>query len=181
MSNFASYICNPFKALRNARQLSLCAMLIALAIVTSLLSGYITIGLKVSFSFLFIAVIGMKYGPIIAGMSAAVVDVVQHLVKPVGAYIPQLTVTAAIGGIIYGIFLYKNKNIIWRLIISHLTVVILISVLLNSYVLMPLVGKAYIPFMTTRAVKCLIEFPADILLMIAVFRITAKIEKPTGA
>jgi len=149
----------------------------ALAVVTSFFNIYITVALKISFSFLFIAIISMKYGPVIAGICSGIVDLLQFIVRPVGPYQPLLTLTAVLLGIIYGLFLYKNHDSIWRIVLSHLVVIALVSTLLNSYFVAILYGKVFTEFLVARLIKNAILFPVEVTLLIAIINIYNRVEK----
>lgn len=176
MKNFLNYIKEPFSELGNIRNLTLCAILIAINVVFSLFSFYVTTALKFSFAFLFATIIAMKFGPVIAGFSAALADIIQYLIKPVGPYQPLLTLSCALMGIIYGIFLYKNKTQIWRIIVSRVINSAVISTLLDSYFISILYGKVFREYLTVRAVKNLILLPAEIIITVVVIQAIKKIE-----
>ena len=176
---------DPFKSLREPKNLVLVAMLMSLAVVTSFLNVQLTQALRLSFSFLFIALIAVKFGPFIAGAAGGIVDVIQFLVKPTGPYQPLLTLTAVLTGVIYGLFLYRNRRSmflyrdrqgLWRVILSHTVVTLLVSTLMNSYFISILYGKLFREFLVTRAIKNAIMFVPELLLLFAVIGIYYRLE-----
>ena len=64
---------------------------------------------KISMSFLPIAMMAIMYGPVYAGIGAAMSDFIGSMMFPVGAYFPGFTLTALLIGVVYGLFLYKGK------------------------------------------------------------------------
>lgn len=173
-----NYLKDPFKALADVRNLTLCAVLIALAVLTSFLNFYLFANMvKVSFSFLFIALIGMRFGPLLAGFAGAVTDVIQYLYKPVGPFQPLLTMTALLTGIIYGVLLYKDRFAAWRVIVAHLTVRVIVDTLMNTYFIAILYGKVFREFLVTRAVKNAVSFPLELILLFLIINVYRKINQ----
>ena len=171
-----NYIKNPLKDLKQTKALTLCSMLIALSVISSFLSFYLTTAIKFSFYFVFIAVIAMKFGPLIAAFCAAMTDIIQFIAKPVGPYQPLLTLSCALTGIIFGVFLYKNKKSLWRIIVSKLCISLLISSVLDSYFIAILYGKVFKEFLVTRTIKNIVTLPLEILLLYLVILAVDKIE-----
>lgn len=99
-----------FFELKSIRCITTVGVLIAIAVV---LDGFgsIRIGdfLKINFTFLPLAVIGMLFGPSVGFISGLAVDVVGYLVNPIGAFIPWLVLITGLEGLIYGLVLYNLK------------------------------------------------------------------------
>lgn len=87
------------------------ALMIALSVTARFLSILIPFGgaggLRIGFSPFFAKIPAFLFGPLMGGISCGLADVLGLLVKPDGAYIWALTLTAIIGGVICG-FLWKN-------------------------------------------------------------------------
>ena len=159
----------------DAKSLSYCSLLTALAVIFSILSFYITPAIKFSLSFVFIAIIAANFGVVPAAFSAAISDIIQYLIKPIGPWQPLLTLTAAITGIIFGLILYKNKTGIIRIIISRLVTSLFISSIIDTYLIAMLYGKVFTEFFTIRLTKNLILLPLEILAMYLSFKAINKI------
>lgn len=173
-----NYFHEPFKQLRNTKTLTTCSMLIALSVISSvIITFYPDITLKFSIAFIFTAIIASKYGPFIAAVSAALTDVIQYLVKPVGAYILPLTLTCALTGFLFGFFFYREKTKLWRIIVAQTINCIFISTLLNSFILSFYVGKAFEALIVARVVKNFIMLPIEILILFFIFSALKKIKK----
>lgn len=95
--------------------LVLTGLLIAISLVIKYFSTYVYIlgipALRVGFSGPFSNLPGILFGPVIGGITKALVDVLGYLMKPTGGYIPLLTVTAILGGILVPILWKSLKNI----------------------------------------------------------------------
>ena len=91
------------------------ALMIALSVAARFLSILVPFGgaggLRIGFSPFFAKIPAFLFGPLMGGISCGLSDIIGLFVKPDGAYIWALTVTAILGGVMCG-FLWKNiKNI----------------------------------------------------------------------
>ncbi|NLE12806.1 MAG: folate family ECF transporter S component [Clostridiales bacterium] len=94
-------------------RICLTAMFLAFAIVAKMLLPInITIfgagGMKVSMAGVFTAFPAFLFGPLYGGAASALSDLLGYIIRPDGAYIPWLTLTAFAGGCI--------KGLLWRLL-----------------------------------------------------------------
>jgi ECF transporter S component (folate family) len=103
------------------RFLVLAALFAALDIVcTRLLPPYFlppgTFLIRVGLQFLVLALAGWTIGPGWAMGAAMAADIVGVLINPTGTgqFFPGYTLTAGMGGLMYGLVLYKRKPNIWR-------------------------------------------------------------------
>lgn len=106
----------------STRDLCFMAMLVAITMVLSAISGYLRIGDSIKFSISFISVyVGAAiYGPVAGGTIAAVADIVSFAINPTGPYIPVFTVMEFLNGMFFGLFLYmraEQKRKLGRLLI----------------------------------------------------------------
>lgn len=106
-----------FKGVLSLKKLSvfqLCAvaMLIAVTVVLSAVSGYLRIGNfgKISVSFISVYAAAAAFGPIIGGLVGALADIISCFVNPVGGYLWQLTLIEFVYGFIFGLFFFKRDN-----------------------------------------------------------------------
>ena len=105
-------------------------------------------------------------------------SIISYISKPMGAYIPALTLTCALGGLIAGLFLYKNKSQIWRIVVLRITILTFISTLLDTYILSSVLSSVvFKELLITRAIKNLIALPVEIALLIIILNIVKKIQK----
>ena len=125
MKKFLSLFTQSAAELKKLRSLTGIAMLVALNVALSFATIPIGSTMKISISFLAIAIMGMLYGPVAAGMSAALGDILSYLLTPgnsMGAYFFGFTLTAFLGGIVYGIAFYSCKVSVPRVIIAKAAV-----------------------------------------------------------
>ena len=105
MSKKENLFVSSAKELKSTRNLVICAMMAALSIILmSTTSFYITPHIKIGFSGLPNRAIDFLYGPVVGCIFGGVMDIVKFLAKPDGAFFPGYTLTAMLGGLIYGTF-----------------------------------------------------------------------------
>lgn len=179
MKELLNILKHPFDDLKNIKNLAQCCMLVALSTITSFVTTvYPSAFLKISFTFIFLAIIGAKFGPVICGVCAAMADVLLCIIRPVGPYQPLLTLSAFAAGVLYGLFLYKNKCTLPRVIAVCATVGIVINQFVNTLFISMLYGKVFSAYFMVRLPKNLIMLPIEIILIYvtlnAINRITKK-------
>ena len=114
-----------FKKL-STRDLCFMAMLVAITLMLSAISGYLRIGDAIKFNIRFISVyVGAAlYGPLAGGVIAAMADIISFLINPTGAFIPVFTIMEFINGVFFGLFLYRTgvekQSVLKMLILAFL-------------------------------------------------------------
>lgn len=107
----------------------LTALLTALATVVFLFNFTIPIAgvqaVRVSFSEPFIRLAAVLFGPVFGGVASGLLDVLGMVVKPIGAWIPPITLTAILNGVIAG-FVWKmvKKASEKKLTVAYLLVIL---------------------------------------------------------
>ena len=92
--------------LKSIRCITVTAMLIALNLALKSVTVYISDDLKISFSFLALAAIGMLFGPTVGFLAGTITDILGLLIaNTIGAVNPLFTLVEATGGMLYGMFL----------------------------------------------------------------------------
>ncbi|OJF92920.1 folate family ECF transporter S component [Alkalibacterium sp. 20] len=72
--------------------------------------GVTTPVVRITFSFLPTALIGLLFGPWVGGVAAALGDILGFIIGGgVGGFFPGFTLSAFLGGLSYGVFLHKKK------------------------------------------------------------------------
>ena len=130
-------------------------LLTAIEIILSRFFSINTWNLKIGFSFVPIVLAAMLFGPIPAGIVAALGDFLGAILFPIGAYFPGFTLTAFITGCVFGSLLYRKPG--WKRILLAVTVnQLLLSLILNSFWISVLYGSPYLPLLYTRVFQCAI-------------------------
>lgn len=120
---------------KSAKSLSGLAMLFALLLLSkffSLPSGFGNLG--ISLAYLFLAVIGLVYGPVVSLIIGALSDIIGYFITPQqGMFYFGYTVQAALAAFTYGICFYKTRLSFGKVLLSRIIVGMLLNVLLGSY------------------------------------------------
>lgn len=151
------------------KKIILASMLSAILIILNRFVSIKTEVLVISFSFVPIMMSSIWLGPKYSTTIALLGDLLGAILFPFGPYFPGFTVSSAISGLIYGIFLYNdgkemsNQKLIIRLTVSSIIQLIIINIFLTSLWIHILYGKAYLVIMTSRAITQIIMIPIHII------------------
>ncbi|MDO4621828.1 MAG: folate family ECF transporter S component [Eubacteriales bacterium] len=149
--------------LSNIKILTTSAMLLAMAVIFGFLKVPITPTLEIRFTMIPIAVAGTLFGPVVGGIVGALSDIVAYLVKPTGPFFPGFTITAAIGGVIFGLMLHKKKITVVRMLIANALYSLIVGMILNTLMLAILYG--YLGDMTKFMAMFIGRVPKELLMI----------------
>lgn len=166
MNKFATNLKSSFNELKNLKSISICALFMALSIILGSLSFQITPTIKVGLAFICNSMIGLMFGPITGAVFGGVSDILKYIVAPTGVFFPGFTISAILGGFIYGIGMYKKPVSILRCAITKLVVIVIVNIVLNSIWLRIMYHTPIEYLLTTRIVKELIMYPIETALFI---------------
>ena len=106
----------------NTHKIAAAAMLVAIEIILSRFLSISTPIVKISLSFIPLSLLASLCGPLYSCAGAAMADFIGATLFPIGAYFPGYTLTAAMTGLTYGIFL-RNKRDGWITITAAVIVI----------------------------------------------------------
>ena len=135
---------------------------------------------RISLSFIPICAAAVFYGPIAAGVAAALADILSFFLFPSGAYFPGFTFSAFVAGILYALLLYKKKPSLPRSFFASLLVILVVDALFNTiwlYMLMP--GKTLWALFLPRFVKSLIMLPIETFIIFPFWRVLDRLRIKT--
>ena len=139
---------------------------VAMSVVISFTASVrVTETIKIGLGYLITALLGMLYGPFTAALAAGAGDLIKYLLKPDGAYFFGFTLTAMLGGVVYGVFFYRERCTIPRAIASKATVSLLLNCLLNTVWVSWLYGMPFLGALGPRVIKNLMALPFEIVLL----------------
>lgn len=128
--------------------------------------------------------IAFLFGPIPAGIFGILVDLIGHLISPKGAYFFGFGLNAFLGGFIYGLFFYRKfykiRYLVSRIICAKFIVSIFINLMLGTFWVTILNGKAMKILLSTRIPKELIVAPIHCLIAFTVIIFIHKIYYQLG-
>lgn len=160
------------KELRNPRSLAFAGLVAAFSILLESMPIYIMgPSLKIYFSFLFVALGGWVYGPVMGMMTGAVIDTVGFLLAGYGEpYFPGFLLSAMATGLITGWLLYRQPVRLWRIILLRLLVDYGVNVALGSVWKAMLYGKGYYYYLVTGVWKNTLLLPVEVVLVYLLLR-----------
>ena len=156
--------------LKDVRMLAFIALMIALKIVIGFIRIPVGENLRISLTYIIVAIEGMVVGPVAGMTSAFITDNLSFILFPDGAYFPGYTLTAMLGSLFYSIFLYQKKVTWPRIILSKIMNNYLVNVLLGSLWSSILYGKAYLVYATTSLIKNTVLLPLEVILLMVVIK-----------
>lgn len=163
---------NPFTAsmqeLKSVRCIALTALLISLNVTMDLLNIriWLTPELRVGIGFVLNASIAMLFGPAVGMMAGFCTDVLGYMANPVGgAYFPGYTLTAIVGGLIYGLWLYQRKPSRARVFGAKACINLVCNVGLNTLWLSMTGGSAMLALLPARLAKNVLLLPVEAILL----------------
>lgn len=148
----------------STKKIIIVAMLVAFDVIFSRVVAVNVLTFKIGVGFAAIAVCAMLYGPVWAGIAAALSDLIGALLFPTGAYFPGFTATAALSGVIFGLVLYKKRPDFKRSLLAALCVGIIVTMLANTAMISFVYGPKFWPLFVTR----LAEFGVMLVLQTAI-------------
>lgn len=148
---------------RKSRNLTLAALMVALILVFTRFLAVQMLTVRISLEFVPIALSSVLFGPVIGALCAALADLLGMLAFPVGPYFPGFTVSTAIYAFIYGLFLYKRPIKLNTVMLCVLVNVLVVDFVLVGLWLHILYQIPYSALVVTRAIKCAILYPVQVL------------------
>ncbi len=165
--------------LQSLRNVVFCGLMAAIAVALGYLTS-IQLGpyIKIGFSGYPNQVVACFFGPAVGAIFGAVLDVLKWFIKPTGAFFPGFTISAALGGIIYGFAFYKKKITVARVFVAHLIVTIFVNIFLNTLWLTMFYDQAVMAILPMRVVKNVCMLPVDTFLTFTILKALERTVKP---
>lgn len=168
--------------LKRVRSLVTIAMLLSLQIILGAMTLQIDSSIQITFDYLPLCVTAMFFGPVPAMLSGALADLLAFLIRPTGAFNPGFMLTAAVNGLIYGLFFYqksfdKPRKLVLAAALSRLIAVLIGNIFLNSLWLILMYGQGAWAWIPGRIIKNIIEYPVSVLLLFSLQGVMSRIRK----
>lgn len=135
------------------------AVLVALEIVLARFLSISTEHVRIGFGFVPLAVIAMLYGPLWAAAGAALADFLGAILFPIGPYFPGFTLTAALTGLVFGLFLYRRSraNKGWLSVVAAVVLNnLVISLFLNTFWISLVYGSPFAALLPLRIFQAVV-------------------------
>ena len=143
------------------------ALLTAMQIVIArFLAIPVTESIRFSFSFIPVVIAARRFGILGGLLVYGLGDFIGAMILPTGgAYFPGFTLTSAISGLIYGLYLAKKSGAV-RIVLSVLTSQVLCTLLMNSYWVSTLYGSDFGAVFLSRVPQSAIMTVLQIIFMV---------------
>ena len=165
-----------FKTKFTTRMLTTLALLTAVEIILSRFLSISAWNIKIGFSFVHIVVATILFGPLEAGIVAALGDFIGALLFPIGAYFPGFTLTAFLTGCVFGLFLHRKQG--WLQSIAAVGInQFILSLFLNTLWISILYGSPYGPLLATRVIQCILLTAVQLVCIQAITKVLARYGK----
>lgn len=193
MSNLVHLFRSSARELRTTRCLALTALLIACNVTLDLLGVGIKISpeLRIGFGYLFNASASMLFGPVVGMVAGAATDILGYFAgnASMGAYFPGYTLTAIVGGLIYGLWLYRpgagihgdsTRRRVLRIVGAKACINLFCNIFLNTLWLTTVGGKALAVILPIRVAKNLILLAPECILLYFVLSFVLVMQRSMG-
>ena len=164
MKKFTALFRDSMEEFKHVNTVTVMAMFAAISVVL----GYFTLVLgdylKIGFSTIANQFVYDLFGPVAGGLFGGALDILKYIIHPTGAFFPGFTISAMVGGVLYGCFLYKRPISFWRVLAAELTVSIICNMLLGTLWLSMLYGKAFMALLPMRVFKNIMMWPVNSIL-----------------
>ncbi|WP_051207691.1 folate family ECF transporter S component [Butyrivibrio sp. AE3006] len=167
------------KEFKHLKNVTFCGMLAAIAIILGYVATF-NIGnyIRIGFSGLPNQIVDYLFGPAVGAIFGAALDVIKWFLKPTGDFFPGFTISAALGGIIYGYAFYKKNITIVRVLVAQLIVKVFVNICLNSIWLKLLYGQALLAMLPGRIISNSVMLPIDTFITFVMLKAIDKTIRP---
>lgn len=154
----------------STKALVLAAIFVAMNIILSRLGAIMLFNGSVRFSFGNIPLIlsGLILGPLTGAMTGGIADLLGFFINSHGgAFHPGFTLSSILTGAIPGLVMFLSptkKSSLFNVAISNISILVIVSLILNTYWLSQLQGSAYLVLLPARAVTSIIITTLNILI-----------------
>ena len=151
----------------NVRSLCGMALMLALGVIVDQFSFYVG-PIKIGVGSIISAMLGCFYGPVAGGFATGVGDLVKYLVRPTGAFFFGYTLNAMLGGVFYGLFLYKAKATLPRVVSAKLLINIVVNGLLGTLWYSMLYGEGFNAIFGVRMLANIGKVPVESTVLLII-------------
>ncbi len=141
-------------------------LLIAMDVILTRFLSINTPVTRIGFAFIARVIAAIVLGPVPAAVAAGISDFIGAIAFPSGAYFPGFTLTAALFGLIYGLFLHKKVTPA-RVVGAVLTSQLVCSLGLNTLWLSIMTGSSFAALFVTRLLQAAVTSVVQIAAILA--------------
>lgn len=160
------------------KKLTTLAILVAMHIILSRFLSYSVWNMKIGFDFLPVSVAAVLYGPIGAAVVGGLGDFIGAILFPIGPYFPGYTLSAALSGVVLGLFLHREQKLT-RVLGAVAVNQWIISLLLTSFWISFTNLVPYWAMVTSRVPQCAIMTAVQIPVLMLLPRLLRTVKGGT--
>lgn len=165
-----AYWCDAAAELKDTRILVIAALLIAIRVAMKGVYIPLAPNLNINLGYFVNALGAMIFGPVVAGLAAAVSDTLGCMLFPKGPYFFPFIFIEIAGSMIFAMFLYRAKVSVTRLVLSRFCVSFFVNIVLNMPIMAlfykVVMHQSYTWMQLPTIAKNLSLFPLESLLLI---------------
>lgn len=176
MKELAALLTSLSQEMRQARTVTVYAMVAVVGMVLGSLTIHITDTVRIGFSGVPVTLVSHLFGPAVGGMFGGALDAFKCLVKPMGSFMSGLILIVMLKELLYGCLLYKKLLTLWRVLAVQLVVAVMCNLFLNTLYLSLVYGEASMVFLAPCIIRNLTMWPIDTFILSN----TAKVLEMTG-
>lgn len=178
LNNLINLLKSSFSELKKTKTIVTLGLLLAIALTLSTQSIKVGSYFVLSFTFICTSLAGFLFGPIPTALLGGLIDVVGHIMSPMGSYFFGYTFNAILSGFFYGLLLYKKQyqsdKLLIRVIISRLLVSIIVNLGFGTLWTSMFFGKSFWVLLPTRALKEVVVAPMQVFLVYTLIKVINK-------
>lgn len=159
----------------NVQKLVIMGVLVAMEIVLSRFLSFNTWNTKIGFGFIPIAAAAILMGPVEAAVCGGLADFLGATLFPIGAYFPGFTATAALTGLVFGLFFHKEQTPL-RVVPAVLINQFILGLLVNTYWISVLYGSPFKELLVTRVTQSVVLSIVQIAGILALANLLKRIK-----
>ena len=157
------------------------AIMAALSMVLNRFASIHTAGWTIGFAFVPIVFTAVLCGAFYAAAAGTLADFVGAMLFPFGPYFPGFTICAALMGLVYGLFLYRERLRWWQAVLPSLINNLILGLLVNTIWVSILYGsKTYWGWFLYRLPEYAILVPLNFIFIPILFRLGVLLRRRTG-
>ncbi|CAM3226032.1 folate family ECF transporter S component [Vagococcus fessus] len=140
--------------------IALMGILMALQLILTRFLAIETPFVRISFLFIPTVIMAMIFGPVLTGAGSTLADFIGIVLFPKTApYFPGFSVSTFVTGWIYGVFFYKKKMSLKKIMLASFLIELIVDIGMNTLWLYIMMGKPALVNIPVRITKSLILFP----------------------
>ena len=148
----------------SVKTLVILSLLTALYIVLERFLSINAWNMRIGFAFCALACAGILFGPVAGALVGALGDIIGMLLVPTGPYFPGFTLTAALTGLVYGLFLHGKQSVL-RTVLAILVNQIALSLFLQTLWISITYGSPYRALLPVRITQVLVMIPLQFIVV----------------